>query len=69
MSRFFLVRVQDVRALPPDARCTQRTAERGQPGRRQEAGRAAKTALARAVPGHDEEGKVLPHPHHKANCL
>lgn len=36
-------------SLPPA--CTQRAAGRGQPGRRQEAGRAAKAARARAVRG------------------
>lgn len=36
---------------PPLPVCTQRAAGRGQPGRRQEAGRAAEAARARAVRG------------------
>ncbi|MCX4649399.1 MULTISPECIES: IS5 family transposase [unclassified Streptomyces] len=46
--------------IPPSPACTQRAAGRGQPGRRQEAGRAAKAARARAVRGLVGEGGRRP---------
>ncbi len=42
---------QPQRGFLPQPACTQRAAGRGQPGRRQEAGRAAEAARARAVRG------------------
>lgn len=46
--RHHLVPADDIPPLPA---CTQRAAGRGQPGRRQEAGRAVEAARARAVRG------------------